>query len=84
MNRLKGARGRDLMAFRSALKKAIINSCLGLPELVDVVASTVGVWPLIVSYLRETGEQKTAIVLWYDLPLLNFIATVSQPCILYQ
>ena len=43
------------------------RSSLVMPELVDVVANNVGVWPLIVSYLKETG--RGAIVLWYDLPL---------------
>ena len=53
--RLKGAESRDWMASRPALKKAIISSSLVMPEFVYVVANIVGMWPLIVSYLKETG-----------------------------
>ena len=55
MNWLKGAETRDWMASRPALRKAIITNDLSMPGLVDVVANIVGVWPLIVSYLKETG-----------------------------
>ena len=44
------------MASRSALKRAILTSRLPMPELVDVVANIVGVWPLIVAFLKETGR----------------------------
>ena len=57
VNRLKGAETRDWMASRPALRKAIINNELSMPGLVDVVANIVGVWPLIVSYLKETGRK---------------------------
>ena len=57
VNRLKGAGTRNWMASRPALRKAIITSNLSMPELVDVVANIVGVWPLIVSYLKETGRK---------------------------
>ena len=57
VNRLKGAESRDWMATRPALKKAIISSSLVKPELVDVVANIVGVWPLVVSYLKKTGQK---------------------------
>ena len=57
VNRLKGAESRDWKASRLALKKAIINRSLVMPELVDVVAKFVGVWPLIASYLKETGRK---------------------------
>ena len=57
VNRLKGAETRDWMASRPALRKAIITHDLSMPELVDVVANIVGVWPLIVSYLKETGRK---------------------------
>ena len=53
--RLKGAETRDWMASRPALCKDIITNDLAMPELVSVVANIVGVWPLIVSYLKETG-----------------------------
>ena len=51
----KGAETRDWMASRPALRKAIITNDLSMPGLVDLVATIVGVWPLIVSYLKETG-----------------------------
>ena len=57
VNRLKGAETRDWMSSRPALKKAILTNDLSLPHLVDVVANIIGVWPLIVSYLKETGRK---------------------------
>ena len=57
VSRLKGAESRDWMASRPALKKAIISSSLVMPMIVDVVANIVVVWPLIVSYLKETGRK---------------------------
>ena len=57
MNRLKGAETRDWMASRPALRKAIITNNLSMPDLVNVVANIVGVWPLIVSYLKESGRK---------------------------
>ena len=57
VNRLKGAETRDWMASRPALRKAIITHDFSMPELVNVVANIVGVWSLIVSYLKETGRK---------------------------
>ena len=57
VNHLKGAETRDCMAARPALSKAIITHDLSMPELVNVVANIVGVWPLIVSFLKETGRK---------------------------
>ena len=57
VNRLKGAESRDWMASRPALKKAILTGRLAMPELLDVVANIVGVWPLIVAFLKETGRK---------------------------
>ena len=57
LNRLKGAETGDWMASRPALRKAIITNELSMPGLVDVVANIVGVWPLIVSYLKESGRK---------------------------
>ena len=45
------------MASRPALRKAIITNDLSMPGLVDVVANLVGVRPLVVSYLKETGRK---------------------------
>ena len=57
VNRLKGAETRDWMASCPALRKAIVTNDLSMPDLVDAVANIVGVWPLIVSYLNETGRK---------------------------
>ena len=57
VNRLKDAETRNWMSSRPALKKAILTNDLSMPHLVDVVANIIGVWPLIVSYLKETGRK---------------------------
>ena len=57
VNRLEGAETRDWMSSRPALKKAILTNNLCMPHLVDVVANIIGVWPLIVSYWKETGRK---------------------------
>ena len=57
VNRLKGAETRDWTSSRPALKKAILTKDLSMPHLVDVFANIIGVWPLIVSYLKETGRK---------------------------
>ena len=57
VNRLKGAEMRDWMSTRPALKKAILTNDLSMPHLVDVVANVIGVWPLIVSFLKEKGRK---------------------------
>ena len=73
VNRLEGAESRDWMAARPALKKAIISSSLVMPEFVDVKANIVGVWPLIVSYLKETGRKDDSDSLVVRSPSLNFL-----------
>ena len=57
VNRLKAAETRDWMSSRPALKKAILTNDLSMPYLVDVVGTINGVWPLIVSYLKEMGRK---------------------------
>ena len=57
VNRLKGSQTRDWMSSCPALKKAILTNDLSMPHLVDVRANIIGVWPLIVSYLKETGRK---------------------------
>ena len=57
VNRLKGAETWDWMSSRPALRRAILTNDLSMPHLVDVVANIIGVWPLIVSYLKETGRK---------------------------
>ena len=80
VNRLKGAESRDWMASCPALKKAVISSSLLMPELVDVVANIVGVWPLIVSYPKDTEgkDDGGSLVVWS--PSFVFIATISYQC----
>ena len=57
VNRLKGAEAHDWMSSRPALKKAILTKDLSMPHIIDVVANIIGVWPLIVSYLKQTGRK---------------------------
>ena len=57
VNRLKGAETRDWMSSRPALKKALLTNDLSMPHLVDVLANIIGVWPLILPYLKETGRK---------------------------
>ena len=57
VKRLKGAETRDWMSTSPALQKAILTNDLGMPHLVDNVANIIGVWPLIVSYLKETERK---------------------------
>ena len=57
INRLKGAETWDWMASCPALRKAIITNDLSIPGLVDVVANIVGLWPLVVSYLKKSGRK---------------------------
>ena len=57
VNWLKGAGTRDWISYRPALKKAILTKDLGMPHLVDVVVNIIGVWPSIVSYLKETRDR---------------------------
>ena len=52
--RLKGEEHCDWMMSRSGLRCAIITGELSMPSLLEVVSIIVGVWPLIVVYLKET------------------------------
>ena len=52
VTRLKGAEHRDWMMSRSSLRRAIITGELLMPSLVEAVSNIVGVWPLIVVYLK--------------------------------
>ena len=80
VNRLKGAETRDWMASGPALRKAIITRDLSMPELVNVVANNVGVWPLIVSYLKGTGRKDGGDSLVVRSFLLVF-AWIAQVCV---
>ena len=67
--RLKGAEHRDWMQSRQSLRRAIETGDLFLPGLLDVVSNMIGVWPLIVSYLKETGKKDSgdSLVVWFFL-----------------
>ena len=57
VTRLKDAEHCDWMMSRSNLCRAIITGELSMPSLVEVVSNIVGVWPLIVVYLKEAGRK---------------------------
>ena len=57
VTRLKGAEHRDWMMSRCSLSHAIITGELSMLSVVEVVSNIVGVWPLIVVYLKETGRK---------------------------
>ena len=57
VTRLKGAEQRDWMQSRQSLRMAIEAGDLSLPGLLDGVSNIIGVWPLIVSCLKETGKK---------------------------
>ena len=67
--RLKVAEHRDWMQSRQSLRRAIEMGDLSLPGLLDVVSNIIGVWPLIVSYLKETGKKDSgdSLVVWFFL-----------------
>ena len=52
--RLKAAEHRNWMASRHAMRRAVVSRDRSKPSLVGVVGNTVGYWPLIVSFLKET------------------------------
>ena len=76
--RLKEAEHRDWMQSRESLRRAIETGGLSLSGLLDVASNIVGVWPLIVSYLKETGKKDSgdSLVVWFFL--LSFFA-ISCP-----
>ena len=57
VNRLKVAETRDWVSSLPALRKTIFTNDSGMPHLVDIVANIIGVWLLIVSYLKEKGRK---------------------------
>ena len=57
MTRLTGTEHRDWMQSRQTLRRAIETGDLSLPGLVDVVGIIIRLWPLTVSYLKETGQK---------------------------
>ena len=57
VTRLKEVEHRDWMQSRQSFQIAIRTGNLSLPGLLDVVNNTIGVWPLIVFHLKETGKK---------------------------
>ena len=57
VTRLKGAEHRNWMMSRSSLCRAAITGELSMPSFIVVISNIVGVWPLIVVYLKETGRK---------------------------
>ena len=88
VNWLNGAEMRDWMSSRPALKKAILTNDLSVPHLVDVFANTIGVWPLIVSYLKETGRKDDGDSLVVRSSSFGHVGALSYPyllcCVLFQ
>ena len=81
-NRLKGAETRKWMASRPAVRKAIIRNDFSMPSLVDVVANFVGVWPLVVSFMKGTGHKDDGNSLVVRFSLVGFLMA-SFECIPY-
>ena len=54
MVRLKGADHKDWMAYHHALRRAHMSRDPSMLSLVEVVSNIVGIWALIVSYLKKT------------------------------
>ena len=75
VTRLKGAEHSDWMQSRQSLRRAIETGHLSLPGLVDVVSNIIGVWPLIISYLKETGNKDSgdSLIVWLFL-LISVLA----------
>ena len=83
VNRLKGVETQDWMSFRPTLRKAILTNDLGMPHLVDVSANIIGVWPLIVSYLKDTGRKDDGDSLVVKSSPFDRVSAFSYPQLLY-
>ena len=75
-----GCRASRLDDARSSLRRAIITGELSMPSLVEVVSNIVGVWPLIVVYLKETGRKTDgdSLVVYYFLDVLIHLQFLSH------
>ena len=58
--RFKGAENCDWMMSRFGLCREIISEELSMLSILETVSNIVGVWPLIVVYLKEAGKGLTA------------------------
>ena len=81
-NWLKSSETRDWKSSRPALRKTILFNDLGMPHLVDIVAHIIGVWPLIVSYLKEAGRKNDGDTLVVRSSSSNRVGAFSNPCFL--
>ena len=74
VTRWKGAEHRDWMQTRQSFRMAIETSGLSLLGLLDVVSYFIGMWPLILSYLKETGKKDSSdsLVVWLFLSVSFF------------
>ena len=71
------------MSSRPAVRKAILTNDLGMAHLVDVVANIIGVWPLIVSYLKQTGRKDDGDSLVVRSSSFDCVGAFSYPHLLY-
>ena len=69
---LRGAEYREWMQSRQFLRRAIETGDLCLRGLVDVVSNIIGVWPLIVSHLKETAKKDS------DVSLVVYLFLVAS------
>ena len=83
LNRLKVAETRDWMSSHPALRKVILTNDFCMPHLVDIVANIIRVWPLIVTYLQETGRKDDSESLVVKSSSFDIISAISYPCVLY-
>ena len=69
---LKGAKKRDSMMSHFGLCRVIVTGELSMPSFLEVNSNIVGVLPLIVVYLKETGRKFDGenLVLYYILHFL--------------
>ena len=56
VTRLKGVEHRDWMQWRQSLRMAIETGDISLPGLLDVVSNIIGVWPLIETGKKDSGD----------------------------
>ena len=88
INRLKDADTGYWITSRPDLKRAILTNDLSMPHLVDVVANIIGVWSLIVSYLKETGRKDDGDSIVVRSSSFGRVGALSYPhllcCVLFQ
>ena len=84
VNRPKSAETRDWMSSFPALMKTILTNDLGMPHLVDAVANIIGLWPLIVSYLKERGCKDDCDSLVVRSSSINCVGAFSYPQLVYM